>query len=65
MEEMTYEELAELTGLTIDELLEMEDEIDNLEEWEDFEEVGQEAPCDLSGLCAGMSCPYFWKCQGA
>lgn len=21
-------------------------------------------PCDFSGLCAGHSCPNFFKCQG-
>ena len=20
-------------------------------------------PCDYSGVCAGMSCPMYWKCQ--
>lgn len=32
-----------------------------------FEEVdddySQNAPCDNSGTCAGLSCPHFWKCQ--
>ena len=32
-----------------------------------FEDVNddysQNAPCDNSGMCAGSSCPYFWKCQ--
>ena len=32
-----------------------------------FEDVDddclQNAPCDNSGMCAGSSCPYFWKCQ--
>ena len=32
-----------------------------------FEEVDDDcsknAPCDNSGMCAGLSCPYFWNCQ--
>ena len=29
-------------------------------EWEEFDEM---MPCDYSGICAGKSCPMYWKCQ--
>lgn len=27
-------------------------------------EYALNAPCDTYGMCAGHSCPYFFKCQG-
>ena len=26
-------------------------------------EHSKNMPCDYSGVCAGMSCPMYWKCQ--
>ena len=26
-------------------------------------EHSKNMPCDYSGICAGMSCPMYWKCQ--
>ena len=29
----------------------------------DYEKIGEECECDDSGICAGMSCPLYWKCR--
>ena len=29
----------------------------------DYEKIGEECECDDSGICAGASCPLYWKCQ--
>ena len=26
-------------------------------------ELSKDMPCDYSGVCAGMSCSMYWKCQ--
>ena len=28
------------------------------------EDYASNAPCDFSGYCAGISCPYWGACQG-
>lgn len=37
---------------------------DEEEEVEDYEEITQNMPCDISGLCGGSSCPNYPRCQG-
>lgn len=29
----------------------------------DYEKIGEECECDYSGVCAGESCPMYWKCR--
>ena len=29
----------------------------------DYEKIGEECECDDSGICAGTSCPLYWKCR--
>lgn len=42
-----------------------ENEIEE-EDYFEGEDWGYEsnAPCDTYGMCAGTSCPNFWKCHG-
>ena len=39
-----------------------EEDDDDIDEWGEMEDDGN-MPCDYSGVCAGMSCPMYWKCQ--
>ena len=39
-----------------------EEDDDDIDEWGEIEDDGN-MPCDYSGVCAGMSCPMYWKCQ--
>ena len=39
-----------------------EDDDDEIDEWGEMEDEKM-MPCDYSGLCAGASCPQFFKCQ--
>ncbi len=46
---------AELNGFR-------EEDDDEIDEWGEMEDDGN-MPCDYSGLCAGASCPQYFKCQ--
>ena len=39
-----------------------EEDDEEIDEWGEIEDDGN-MPCDYSGVCAGMSCPMYWKCQ--
>lgn len=64
---MTFSEFE--NALSLAELYEMTDEeLDKFIEDNAPKNLGvyeNEAPCDLSGYCAGTSCPYYFTCAGA
>lgn len=64
---MTFSEFE--NALSLAELYEMTDEeLDKFIEDnapKDLDENYKEAPCDLTGYCAGTSCPYYFTCAGA
>ena len=67
VEELSAQKLE--AGAPVD-LGELSDNLEPAQEPDDFtaEDIAAEyalnAPCDTYGMCAGSSCPYFFKCQG-
>lgn len=39
-----------------------EDDDDEIDEWEE-KSLDDMILCDYRGICAGKSCPMYWKCQ--
>ena len=37
---------------------------DNEDEWYEDDDWASNYPCDTYGMCAGTSCPNYWKCNG-
>lgn len=66
---MNNEELAELLGMSVEEIEQMDEEQREAEEffeenWDDIDEgYAQNSPCDTWGTCSGRTCPVYFHCQ--
>lgn len=40
------------------------EEMENDDDYYYDDDYDGNMPCDISGFCAGSSCPAWWRCQG-
>ena len=64
---MTSEELAELLGMAVEEIEQMDEEQREAEEFFEsvasIEDAESNMPCDTWGICSGRTCPVYFHCQ--